>query len=108
MSSDLVELGQQVVAEVSSSVANGAPLVKCQLWRPHSTRRCSMSCGRPMLPSAARCLPLPTSVIESRAPISVRSQCSVNSGELLAFWKSLYPRQATAVATGVATPPPGN
>ena len=31
MSSDLVELGQQAVAEVSSSVANGAPLVKCQL-----------------------------------------------------------------------------
>jgi hypothetical protein len=31
MSSDLVELGQQAVAEVSSGVANGAPLVKCQL-----------------------------------------------------------------------------
>ena len=31
MSSDLTELGQQALATVSSSVAGGAPLVKCQL-----------------------------------------------------------------------------
>jgi hypothetical protein len=31
MSSELIELGQQALAAVSSSVARGAPLVKCQL-----------------------------------------------------------------------------
>jgi hypothetical protein len=31
MSSDLVELGQQALAAVSSDLAKGAPLVKCQL-----------------------------------------------------------------------------
>ena len=31
MSSELIELGQQALAAVSSSVATGAPLVKCQL-----------------------------------------------------------------------------
>jgi hypothetical protein len=31
MSSKLIELGQQALATVSSSVAGGAPLVKCQL-----------------------------------------------------------------------------
>ena len=31
MSSQLIELGQQALATVSSSVAGGAPLVKCQL-----------------------------------------------------------------------------
>src|SRR5437763_9024527 len=31
MSSELIELGQQALAAVPSSVARGAPLVKCQL-----------------------------------------------------------------------------
>jgi hypothetical protein len=31
MSMELIELGQQALASVSSSVAGGAPLVKCQL-----------------------------------------------------------------------------
>ena len=31
MSSELIELGQQALATVSSGVAAGAPLVKCQL-----------------------------------------------------------------------------
>jgi hypothetical protein len=31
MSSDLTELGQQAIAAVSKGVADGAPLVKCQL-----------------------------------------------------------------------------
>ena len=31
MSSDLIELGNQALASVSSNVAGGAPLLKCQL-----------------------------------------------------------------------------
>jgi hypothetical protein len=31
MSSDLTELGQEAIAAVSRGVADGAPLVKCQL-----------------------------------------------------------------------------
>jgi hypothetical protein len=31
MSSDLTELGQEAIAAVSRDVADGAPLVKCQL-----------------------------------------------------------------------------
>ena len=31
MASDLTELGQEAIAAVSSGIADGAPLVKCQL-----------------------------------------------------------------------------
>jgi hypothetical protein len=34
MSSDLTELGQEAIAAVSKGVADGAPLVKCQLLAP--------------------------------------------------------------------------
>ena len=77
MSSDLVELGQQAVAEVSSGVANGAPLVKCQLLASafyealrHELRRADAAKRSTLLAAADQCYRTATANVSPIAMLS--------------------------------------
>ena len=54
MTSHLIELGQQALASVSSSVAGGAPLVKCQLLASEFYEALRRELKKPAIDSAAR------------------------------------------------------
>jgi hypothetical protein len=62
MSSDLTELGQEAIAAVSKGVADGAPLVKCQLLAssfyealPHELRKAEANKRGTLLAVADQC-----------------------------------------------------
>src|SRR3984893_12388326 len=83
MSSDLTELGQEAIAAVSKGVAEGAPLVKCQLLasafyealrhelrKANATKRSTLlavtdQCHRSALRTSALCRPW----LNSRGPL---------------------------------------
>ncbi len=54
MTSHLIELGQQALATVASSVAGGAPLVKCQLLASDFYEALRQELKKPSLGSLAR------------------------------------------------------
>ena len=75
--SDLTELGQEAIAAVSKGVADGAPLVKCQLLasafyealrhelrQADATKRKQLDCRNGSLPSKRGCEHQPCAGLE--------------------------------------------
>jgi hypothetical protein len=79
MSSDLTELGQDAIAAVSRGVADGAPLVKCQLLASAFYEALRNELRKADATNAAPCSPSRISAIEARPPTSALCRPWLNS-----------------------------